>query len=329
MPVDPPLGLALKSSPAIDPAFSAQAAQIITYSSVSALAFLVWDICLTFDDEVEYIWKQGWGSPAKALFLYTRYFSVIAQAILLVPRADLSHTLPSNHRSCPSWFIFKSVAFQTMMSCLGLILMLRVYALYNRAPWVRSILQTLFSIEILLILPIYCSLFPLLELDEMCEPRKTPMSRLSLHLLSGVTSIVQVTLLILTLIKPVISMRKDWRNRIPSIIYLVARDGAWVFGLIFGLLFVSQIFYIFAGPLYRDLVFTWFLTILSFSGARLILNLYGFGVRQSVQDDSVACLTSQIRISDLELFPLGPTDDDDAINVPEPRPLVSIDVVVA
>ncbi|KDQ50457.1 hypothetical protein JAAARDRAFT_585327 [Jaapia argillacea MUCL 33604] len=327
LPFDPQLRLALKSAP-IDPVFSAQAAQVITYSSVSALAFLVWDIHLTFDDEVEYIWKQAWGSPAKPLFLYIRYFSIIAQVVLLVPRVNLPRTPPSHYLSCRTWFIFKIVAFQSMLSGLGLILMLRVYALYNRARRVRSILQTLFSIEMLLILPIYCALFPLLELDEMCEPRPSPMSQLPLHLLSGVTAIVQVTLLVLTMIKPVASMRKGWRYRTPSIIFVVARDGAWVFGLMIGVVFLSQIFDIFVGPLYRDLVFTWFLTIVSFSGSRLILNLYGFGVRQSVEGDSVACLTSQIRISDLELFSLGPTDGDgDTVNVPEPRPLVPMDVV--
>ncbi|KDQ50456.1 hypothetical protein JAAARDRAFT_585293 [Jaapia argillacea MUCL 33604] len=325
MSVDLPL--TFKSSPR-DPMLSVQASQTATFSSVSALAFLVWDICLTFDNEVEYIWKQGWGSPAKPLFLYTRYFSVIAQAILLVPRVGLPYTLPSHHLPCRAWFIFKIVAFQSMLSSLGLILMLRVYALYNRAPLVRSILQTLFSIEMLLMLPIYCALFPLIELDDMCEPRKTLMGRLSLHLLSGVTGIVQVTLLVLTLIKPVASMRKGWRHRIPSIMIVVARDGAWVFGLMIGVVLLSQIFDLFVGPLYRDLVYTWVLTIISFSGSRLILNLYRFGVRQSVEGESVERLTSQICISDLELFPLGPSDRDDTINVPEPRPHVPMDVVV-
>ncbi|KDQ50438.1 hypothetical protein JAAARDRAFT_42093 [Jaapia argillacea MUCL 33604] len=327
MPVDLPL--TFQSSP-IDLVFSVWAAQIATYSSVSALAFLVWDIFLTFGNEVEYIWKQRWGSPAKSLFLYTRYFSVIAQAILLVPRTDLPHTLPSHHRSCRSWFIFKSVAFQSMFSCLGVILMLRVYALYNRARWVRSILQTILSFETLVLLPVYCAIFPLLELDEMCEPRKSSMSRLYFHLLSGIIVTVQVTFLILTLIKPVVSMQmSDWRYRIPSIILVVARDGAWVFGLMIGLVLLSQIFDIFVWPLYRDLAFTWVLTIISFSGSRLILNLYGFGVQQNVAGDLVECLTSQIRISDLELFPLGPsTGGEDVVNAPEPRPHVPMNVVV-
>ncbi|KDQ50448.1 hypothetical protein JAAARDRAFT_585100 [Jaapia argillacea MUCL 33604] len=216
-----------------------------------------------------------------------------------------------------------------MFSCLGMILMLRIYALYNRARWVRSILQTLFSFEIVLLIPIYCALFPLLELDDMCEPRKSPITQLYLHLLSGVTATVQVSFLVLTLIKPVVSMRKsDWRYRIPSIIFVVVRDGAWVFGLMIGLVLLSQIFDIFFGPSYRDLVFTWVLTIISFSGSRLILNLYGFGVRQNVEGDLVECFTSQIRISDLELFPLGPADGEDAINACEPGPHAPMDVVV-
>ncbi|KDQ50455.1 hypothetical protein JAAARDRAFT_42119 [Jaapia argillacea MUCL 33604] len=175
-----------------------EAAQMITYSSVSSFAFLMWDVCLTLDDEVEYIWRQEWSSPAKSLFLFTRYFSVVAQAILLIPRADFPERLPSHHRSCRTWFIFKSVTYQSLISSVGLILMLRVYAPYDRAVWVLSILRTLFAVQMILALPVYFSLFPLVELDDMYEPRKSPMSQLSLHLLRSAAQPVLAGYLILS-----------------------------------------------------------------------------------------------------------------------------------
>lgn len=69
--------------------------------AVSALVFLLWDIIITFGDEVQYIWpwvslqnytihflinlaqwylSQSRRSPTKWVFLFTRYFGVLAQA---------------------------------------------------------------------------------------------------------------------------------------------------------------------------------------------------------------------------------------------------------
>ncbi|KAL6304074.1 hypothetical protein BKA93DRAFT_307468 [Sparassis latifolia] len=45
------------------------------YSSVAALAWLIFDIVITLDQEVEFIWKARWTFP-KCLYLVTRYYGL-------------------------------------------------------------------------------------------------------------------------------------------------------------------------------------------------------------------------------------------------------------
>ncbi|ESK97107.1 hypothetical protein Moror_6328 [Moniliophthora roreri MCA 2997] len=45
----------------------------------AALVFLVWDILITLDEEIEYIWSKPWTSWIKWSFLFARYFSLFTQ----------------------------------------------------------------------------------------------------------------------------------------------------------------------------------------------------------------------------------------------------------
>ncbi|KAJ7429465.1 hypothetical protein B0H11DRAFT_1944803 [Mycena galericulata] len=45
------------------------------YSWAAAVAFLAYDICLTFAHEVKYIWRERW-SLVKVLYLFGRYYGL-------------------------------------------------------------------------------------------------------------------------------------------------------------------------------------------------------------------------------------------------------------
>ncbi|KAJ7619851.1 hypothetical protein DFH06DRAFT_1341932 [Mycena polygramma] len=49
---------------------------------ISAVTFLAFDICITFDDEVQYVWKERWSLP-KGLYLFGRYFGLLNLLISL------------------------------------------------------------------------------------------------------------------------------------------------------------------------------------------------------------------------------------------------------
>lgn len=57
----------------------ASGAQAVNRSSIAALAFLVWDILITFDDEVKYIWPRPW-NYMKCVYFFVRYVPVLVEA---------------------------------------------------------------------------------------------------------------------------------------------------------------------------------------------------------------------------------------------------------
>ncbi|KAG8806072.1 hypothetical protein FRC17_005187, partial [Serendipita sp. 399] len=54
--------------------------RIVQHMLHAALALLVWDHLLTFSREVEYVWKGGRWTVIKALFLFTRYATLVVVA---------------------------------------------------------------------------------------------------------------------------------------------------------------------------------------------------------------------------------------------------------
>ncbi|KAJ7578345.1 hypothetical protein C8J56DRAFT_1060461 [Mycena floridula] len=52
----------------------------VNYTRAGALAFLVYDICLMFSDEVEFIWTTRWSLP-KACYYFARYYGLVYNLI--------------------------------------------------------------------------------------------------------------------------------------------------------------------------------------------------------------------------------------------------------
>ncbi|KAG7098623.1 hypothetical protein E1B28_000545 [Marasmius oreades] len=111
----------------------------LSRSSLSASCFLLWDICITFDREVEYIWSKPSNSWTKWAFLFVRYFSLLTQfcfrAIEFHIIYDPSFTIA--HKSALQiWFGLQVVPVFLIMLGAEIVMMARVYALYNKHRWV-------------------------------------------------------------------------------------------------------------------------------------------------------------------------------------------------
>ncbi|KAF8184402.1 hypothetical protein BJ912DRAFT_526439 [Pholiota molesta] len=121
--------------------------QIVRYTGVSALVFLVWDIIITFGDEVQYIWPQSRCSPTKWVFLFTRYFGAIAQARLVSLNLALIPGMLTP-AECRMLYISQVVFGGTLMACIQALLMLRVYALYTQDRRIAIAMATLLVAEL-------------------------------------------------------------------------------------------------------------------------------------------------------------------------------------
>lgn len=110
----------------------------------SAAAIVVYDTIVTFDREVELIWKKRW-SLIKAVYLWFRYFGllcVIFQAVALT----------SNNVSdkfCRYWFYWETTSYIVLAFCSEVILILWIWVSHNRSQRLLTFLATCFIVEMI------------------------------------------------------------------------------------------------------------------------------------------------------------------------------------
>ncbi|KDQ52591.1 hypothetical protein JAAARDRAFT_40199 [Jaapia argillacea MUCL 33604] len=257
---------------------AAETVQYLGYSTISSIAFLLWDCCITLDQEVEFIWRQPRGSILKWAFLFARYFTFfILAAIIFQALSVLGHThLPL---SCKSWFVMESVSTQLLSISVEIILMLRVYGLYGQSRVIGGWLCALLGLEILTLIPVYVIAIPRLELSIACTPIPSNASKFFFLYVSCAAIFVQIVLLTFSLIKTVGSIRSGW-GRTP-VIYTFLRDGSWVFVVQFAAIILLAMHYFIPGSINGHIMFTWWWAFMSFSTCRLVLNLYQLGASMS------------------------------------------------
>ncbi|KDQ54545.1 hypothetical protein JAAARDRAFT_196461 [Jaapia argillacea MUCL 33604] len=249
------------------------AARAVNQSSLASLTFLVWDVCITFADEVECVWSRPVTSWTKWMFLFVRYFSILTQIALLFVGTELGVEVGlTRPDACVGWYIFQAVATQILIACADVVLMARVYALYKRKRWITMTLSVLFVMEQVVMAISLRYVVPGLQFNDICIVTKSPPAMV---VFGGAALLFQFFLFALTLVKFVSALRAGW-GRTP-LISLLAVDGTWAFGLILCIFLLNAIFYIVINNATSAIGFAWLLSLLPFSCCRLILNLSRYG----------------------------------------------------
>jgi len=247
----------------------------INYSAFASFTFVVWDTCITLDQEIEYIWSQSPTSPLKWLFLFNRYFAIGIQLIFLLNYNGVLKILGHGINVCRLRFTLQSLAIQALTASAEAMLMMRVYALYNRSRMMGIILAAVFGGELLSIIPVYAIAIPQMTFSIICSPLPSQPTSLFFGYIVAIALIVQTILLLLTLKPTLAAVRAGW-GRTPIIVTLI-RDGSWSFFLQFAMVLLNTIFNNALGPFRGSTVAVWQMTFLSFASCRLALNLYGLG----------------------------------------------------
>ncbi|KAF8881259.1 hypothetical protein BD779DRAFT_1025866 [Infundibulicybe gibba] len=234
---------------------------IRSYSSLVALVFLAWDLVVTFGDEYEYVWKQNW-TPVKCIYLFCRYFSLTVQIVNYAITQGPISQVPVAHTICKAWFTFQSLCTTSLMSSVNALLMLRVYALYDRSRAVATFLAIVFFVDVI---SLSAQAFYLAAetvapeapvFDQACLMKETPSAVLS----SGIeVLVIQGTLWGMTWWK---SNRSESWIRTP-LISLVVRDGAFVFVGLFAILVIILPYALLVRSV-GHVVFSWSISLLAF-----------------------------------------------------------------
>ncbi|KAJ6495695.1 hypothetical protein C8R47DRAFT_369603 [Mycena vitilis] len=249
------------SNPDIDKALGTQ---VVYQSSLAALAFLVYDILLTLDDEVKFPWTR-----MKMLFLFIRYIPLCVQiSVLFIASPELTPPLHFTAHDCFIWQVYQGVATVLVFAAVDYVLILRVYALYYNNPTVRKLVLAAFALEVAGMCVGLGLALPGIQFDEICLVTKISPTLL---IYGAATLLFQTFLFGLTLFKFVHAVRDGWGDT--PLVGLVMRDGTWAFILLFAVVGGDACLYGLKNHTFSGVLYGWLLSVFSFSGYHVLLNL--------------------------------------------------------
>ncbi|KAH6919333.1 hypothetical protein BKA70DRAFT_47775 [Coprinopsis sp. MPI-PUGE-AT-0042] len=242
-----------------------KATQVVGWNFAAAVAFLVYDVLITFPDEVRLIWPIPW-SFTKVVFFFIRYFPIVMQMSTQFYGVPLLEYSP---RGCYIWNVYQALGAILVMGAVDYILILRVFAMYPRNKTVRWLSVILYAAEMsTMAIGIGLSV-PQLEFDKHCVVFKTPITTL---ISAGCPIVYQAFLFGVTLWKFIVAVKEGW-GHVPLVVLLI-RDGTWAFLLLFLILSTEAALFGFTPGAYSALIYGWLNTAFSVCGYRILLNLH-------------------------------------------------------
>jgi len=257
-------------------------------STGSAFFFLAWDTLITLDDEIDYIWSKPRTSWIKWAFLIARYFSLALQLTSEVLQLVITYShIHLNTNSLRIWFALQGLVAFSIMAGAEIVMMARVYALYNRNKWVGYGFRALMFGESITALLGLILTFPPSDFHPREILEYTPGS---FEWFSCSTLVSQTIVLVLSLTRyRQIYQEGHWRGT--RILRLMFRDGTLAFALFFLLSFLMVVYHALHEPFAPD-EYIWTISIISVTECRIILNLQKLPISESDSLEDLPELTT-------------------------------------
>ncbi|KAF8607687.1 hypothetical protein BDV93DRAFT_276329 [Ceratobasidium sp. AG-I] len=250
---------------------SLESLSVAKYTIVATLAFLIYDMLLTYNWEVQYVWGSRW-TFVRVLFTITRYFV----PCVLICRAEIKVMAATG--------IF---CYSTMMC----VLLVRVWTIWGRRKRILAALLVVFASSQLPPAILIGNAIQQLEIIDNPLPGlitgcvSTSATGTFTHwahlFISGLT--YESTLFVLTLIQ-------SWqlsRSGVVPILTLLTRDGAWYFLVAIGSVGLTAVGTSIPKTQTAALLSNFFIAATSCTCCRLLLRLRGFCAHNNVSAWSI------------------------------------------
>ncbi|KZP30072.1 hypothetical protein FIBSPDRAFT_1038431 [Athelia psychrophila] len=231
-------------------------------SNTRGLVIVCWEALVTHDNEVQFIWSKPNTSFIKWLFLYIRYAGILGQIFNIF----VTIHYPLSSGQCAAWFTVHCVITQAMMTALETVLILRVYALYDRSCRVAAALMLFILAEIVITATLARDTIPGLDFGPTCVA-VLPHKPYAYYMAATIST--QLAIVILTLRKSSATSLSRWSNNALSA--MIKRDGAAAFGAVL-ILMLAVILNVASQDTVVSAIAYWFYPLLSVGGCRLVLN---------------------------------------------------------
>lgn len=235
---------------------------------------------LTFRTECNYIWKNPQGSTLiKALYLHSRYFALAVHITNTILTSLVLHHPIIPHHLCRIAVVYKATVLFVMLGILDVILMIRVYALYNRPTYLAGIFIALLIGRLLAPAAMVYRGIPTQHFTPSCLV-KSAGTRATVYVLAGGELFIQIFVIGLTLGRHIWATRNGWSDPLLS---LLSRDGSMVFlAIAVGMVAVIAVC---LDPVdLSHMVFPGLVIIMSSAGCQLIMNMQRMAASVSESD---------------------------------------------
>jgi len=279
---------------AVDDEMAASLLLLVSSSSNAALFLLLWEILITLDQEVEYIWVKPCTAWIKWVFLFARYFPLAIQICNRGIELAIFKQYPLSVNAVRIWHSCQVLVALIVLMPGEVVLMARVYALYNQARWIFNFFSVILVAETVVVV-----LGFVLTMPQNYELRAFITDMPHSFAYFGIAMLVtQVTILVLSAVK---YFRGRWGTaQAAPLVKLLVRDGTMAFVAVSSLSLMLMI-YAFIGTHWAATEYAWFVTFLSVTECRIIINMQTLPASRDVRSDSTELQNFT------SVFPRGPT----------------------
>ncbi|KAF8547944.1 hypothetical protein OG21DRAFT_1501308 [Imleria badia] len=257
-----------------------------TYVNISAISFLLYDVLINLDREVEHIWKARW-SISKVLFIIGRYYGLF----YITANFAVSIKVGLSLEVCRGWLWFLTMAGDIFFtSIVNVILIMRLYAMYGNRK-VLAFFVSLFLCEFAF--ELYTCIKMGIETSKtvFTIPPGIPLPgcfaspNLNTALWSWIPCMVIATSFFVMTVAKVVSdgyttpKRLKYIKHISPLIVSMVRDGALYYSLMFAILLITIVLLETAQGFTTIVSMPWLVAIYSLTASRLVLNLRDTGNR--------------------------------------------------
>ncbi|KAI0923786.1 hypothetical protein AcW1_006652 [Taiwanofungus camphoratus] len=215
----------------------------LTYkSSVSAACFLVWDTIIHIDEEVEHIWRaprlwMNW------VYAFVRHFPYVVQLIMI--SVTKAHTgVAWSAAGCHSWIVFQVAAMECVTVAVEIVLISRVYAMYNCNRAILTVLLLLFLAEIIAMIAIIVYSVPRASfITRWCLTTHAPNIFTLYWFISLAFESVLFAMTLVKLCSSISIGHSRRRSNHSSILFVLLRDGTWAFAVIFAVMLLNALMF--------------------------------------------------------------------------------------
>ncbi|KAI0360578.1 hypothetical protein OH77DRAFT_1393167 [Trametes cingulata] len=270
----------------------------------AATAFLVWDTMINLAEEADYIWSglNGW---VKWTFLLIRHVPYLVQGTVLTLVAIAGHLWTTSE--CRTWIVYQLAAIEALTVVVEIVLIIRVYAMYGRDRAMLFLILVLFAGEVAAMCTILAISIPEITFTPQCLITSTPKLFPTYW---TVSLAFETTLFVLTLVKFLNTVVATQLRR-QSILYTLMRDAVML---------LNTLMYQTQHNALAGVCYFWEISIMSFAGSHILLNLRRLALEpRDILDDETS-LTLQLHRPALSDLHFSREDTDATLVEMQPLP---------